>query len=186
MSNFNLKKFLTENKLTTLSKSQTVAEAKFPSFKDTDDGKVVDALTKQVYYDDGETPEFKKLMDRAIKEPHVTAAFGKWLRSNKIGRKDLGDIGAIKRAFQKFKQDVEKGSDEEVKNRVTAIDYWSGDSDNDWNSVVKDLANRALPKSAPPPLPPKPGNKRQGPPPLPPKPGQKRQGPPPLPPKPGQ
>ena len=38
-----------------------------PTLQNTEDGKVIDALTKQVYFDNGDTPAFEKLMDRAIK-----------------------------------------------------------------------------------------------------------------------
>ena len=149
MNNFDLKKFLVENKLTGLSKKETIVEAKFPSFKTTEDGKVIDALTNVVYYDEGDTPQFAKLMDRALKEPQVATAFGEYMKKKNIARKDLGDINVIKRTYSQFAQEVEKGSDEDLKNRVTAIDYWSGDDDNDWNSAVKDLADRALPKGPP-------------------------------------
>tara|TARA_R110002049_G_scaffold226259_1_gene398314 strand:- start:558 stop:1115 length:558 start_codon:yes stop_codon:yes gene_type:complete len=185
MDTFNLRTFLTENKLTT--NSRVLSEAKFPSFKTTDDGKVVDAATNFVYYDEGDTPEFEKLMDRAMKEPQVAAAFGKWMKSNNLGRKDLGDINVIKQTYSKFKQDVDRGSDEEIKNRVDAISYFAGDDDNDWNSAVKDLADRAVPKGPPaapsisklqkpqaPAAPKAPQAPKKGPtaPPLPPKPGQ--------------
>ena len=121
-----------------------VAEAKFPSFK-TVDGKVIDALTKAVYYDEGDTPEFVKLMDRAIKEPQVASAFGEYMKKKNIARKDLGDINIIKRTYSQFSQEIKKGSNEDLKNRVDAISYFAGDDDNDWDSTVKDLADRALP-----------------------------------------
>ena len=170
MDNFDLKKFLTENKLTSISR---IDEAKFPSFKTTEDGKVVDALTNAVYYDEGETPQFEKLMDRALNEPQVATAFGEYMKKKNIARKDLGDINVIKRTYSQFDQEVGKGSDEDLKNRVNAIRYFAGDDDRDWNSTVKDLADRALPAppaapdishlqkpkgpSVPPPPPPVPG-----------------------------
>ena len=142
-NNFDLRKFLTENKLTSNSR---INEAKFPAFQKTEDGKVIDALTKHVYFDEkGDSPLFKKLMDRAIKEPQVAKAFGEYMKKNNIARKDLGDINVIKRTYSQFEQEAVKGSDEGLKNRLDAIQYFSGDDDNDWDSAVKDLANRALP-----------------------------------------
>lgn len=142
MDNFNLRTFLIENKLTSNSR---INEAKFPTLQDTEDGKVIDALTKQVYYDEGDTPAFLKLMDRAIKEPQVAKAFGEYMKKKNIARKDLGDINVIKRTYSQFAQEVGKGSDEDLKNRVNAIRYFAGDDDRDWNSTVKGLADRALP-----------------------------------------
>ena len=142
-NNFDLRKFLTENKLTSNSR---INEAKFPTFQKTKDGDVIDALTKHVYFDEkGDSPLFKKLMDRAIKEPQVAKAFGEYMKKNNIARKDLGDINVIKRTYSQFEQEAVKGSDEDLKNRLDAIQYFSGDDDNDWDSAVKDLANRALP-----------------------------------------
>lgn len=141
-NNFDLRKFLTENKLTSISR---INEAKFPTLQNTEDGKVIDALTKQVYFDNGDTPAFEKLMDRAIKEPQVAKAFGEYMKKNNIARKDLGDINVIKRTYSQFKQDVGKGSDEDLKSRLNAIKYFAADDGRDWNSTVKDLADRALP-----------------------------------------
>ena len=151
-----------------INESKTVNEAKFPSLKLIDGGsKIIDPVTKQVYYDSGDTPEFLKLMDRALKELPVAKAFGEYLRKKNITKKDLTDIGVIKRTYFDFQNETEKGSNQEIKNRLKAIDYFAGDEDRDWNSAVKDLANRAL-RALPPAAPPKPKGPPTAPPPLPP------------------
>ena len=125
-----------------------LSEARFPEVRQNENGEVIDATTKAILFDPnkGDSPMFRKLMDRAIEEPEVGTAFKNYLKSKNIDTLNLG-LATLKREFGKFKMEVDKGNDDDLKNRLKVIDFFAADDDNDFDTVLKDLKDKALSES---------------------------------------